>query len=248
MIPPTIYVEQDYAALSRRAAQLIDDAVRAQPQIVLALPTGNTPVETYARLVDLQRNTGTDWSGVTVFNLDEYAGIGPDHRESYAFFMQRHLFGQLQPPPAQRHIPNGLAPDPAAECARYEAAIDRAGGIDLAVLGVGVNGHLGFNEPDDALLGPTHLTEIAEETWRRNFPELACAESPGSDRGQFRRAYTVGIGTILRARRILLLASGAAKRPVLRSALAGPITTRNPASLLQLHRDVTLVLDHEAAP
>jgi glucosamine-6-phosphate deaminase len=231
--------------MSRRAAELIDAAVRAQPRIVLALPTGNTPVQTYVRLIALQQATGTDWSQVTTFNLDEYVGIGPDHPESYAFFMQRHFFGQLRPPPAKRYIPDGLAPDPAAEVRRYEAAIGEAGGIDLAVLGVGTNGHLGFNEPGDTLVGPTHVAEIAEETWRRNFPELARSGSRPAD-GPFRRAYTMGIATILQAQRILLLASGEPKRTVLRQALAGPITPHNPASFLQLHRDVTLVVDRDA--
>ncbi len=244
---PTIIVTPDYAAMSRRAAAIIDAAVREHPRVVLALPTGNTPVETYARLVELQRAGGTDWSQVTTFNLDEYVGVAPDHPESYAAFMQRHFFGQLNPPPANRHVPNGLAPHPDEEAQRYEAAINAAGGIDLAVLGVGTNGHLGFNEPGESLVGPTHVAEITEETWRRNFPDLAENGSPEA-RAQFRRAYTMGIATILQARRILLLANGEEKREILRQALAGPITPRNPASFLQLHRDVTLLLDQAAAP
>lgn len=247
MLHPQTIVEPDYTAMSRRAADEIDAAVRAQPRIVLALPTGHTPIQTYACLVELQRVNRTDWSQVTTFNLDEYVGVAPDHPESYAAFMQRHLFGPLRPPPASRHLPDGLAPDPQAEARRYEAAIDAKGGIDLAVLGVGTNGHLGFNEPGDSLAGPTHVAEITDETWRRNFPALA-QEGPPEARGQFRRAYTMGIGTILQARRIVLLASGAAKREILAQALEGPITPHNPASFLQLHRAVTLVLDADAAP
>jgi len=199
---PTIHIAADHAALSRHAATLLDAAIRERPESVLALPTGNTPIQTYACLVDLQRAAGTDWSRVTTFNLDEYVGVAPDHPESYAYFMQQHFFGRLQSPPLRRFLPDGMAAGAAEEAARYEAAIDAAGGIDVAVLGVGANGHLGFNEPAPALMGPTHVAEISEDTWRRNFPGLAQDGSPAA-RAQFRRAYTMGIGTILRARRIV---------------------------------------------
>ncbi|HEV2126224.1 MAG TPA: glucosamine-6-phosphate deaminase [Chloroflexota bacterium] len=243
-----ILVEPDYEGVSRRAAQVIDDMVRQTPRAVLALPTGSTPVGTYTELVRLHQETGTDWKQVTVFNLDEYVGVEPDHPESYARFMRRHLFDGINLPPSQRHIPNGLATNLDAEAARYEAAIDATGGIDLAVLGVGVNGHLGFNEPADQLRANTHVAELDEETWRRNFPQLAnqpkqldAADLP------FRRAFTMGIGTILKAKQLLLLANGSAKRDILRQALQGSVTTHNPASFLQLHCDVTLILDQEAA-
>ncbi len=244
---PRTLIEPDYEAMSRRAAALIDQAVRERPTLVLALPTGATPVGMYAALVDRHRRTGTDWSQVTTFNLDEYAGVGPDDPESYAAYMRRHLFQHVNLNPGRCHLPNGLAADPVAEAARYEAAIDAAGGIDLAVLGIGTNGHLGFNEPGSALTAATHLAELSESTWRRNFPHLAAREAvePGA-RARYRHAYTMGIGTILQARRILLLASGAGKRAILREAIEGPVTTANPASLLQLHPDVTLVLDREA--
>jgi glucosamine-6-phosphate deaminase len=245
-----VLVEADYAAMSRRAAAVIDAAVRADPTIVLALPTGATPVGTYAALGDLHRRTGTDWSQVTTFNLDEYVGVAPDHPASYAAYMQAHLFTVVNLAAARRHVPDGLAADPGGEAARYEAAIDAAGGIDLAVLGIGPNGHLGFNEPAERLTGATHVAELSEETWRRNFPDLA-AQAPAREarvgERPFGRAYTMGIATILQARRILLLASGVSKRGILRAALEGPVTPRNPASFLQLHSDVTLVLDREAA-
>jgi glucosamine-6-phosphate deaminase len=248
--PPRLLIEPTYEAMSARAAALIDEAVRAEPELVLALPTGVTPIGTYAALAALHRRQQTDWSQVTVFNLDEYVGVGPDHPHSYAAFMDRHLFQHLNVPRERRHIANGLATDPEAECARYEAEIDRAGGVGLAVLGIGTNGHLGFNEPADALVATTHVATLTDDTWRRNFPEMSngpMADRPPGER-PFDRSYTMGIGTILRARRVLLLASGGAKRHVVIEALGGPITTRNPASLLQLHRDVTLVLDRAAAP
>jgi glucosamine-6-phosphate deaminase len=246
--PPDVVVEPDPDAAGRRAALIVDQVIRTVPGVVLALPTGGTPVPMYAALARLHAERGTDWSRVTTYNLDEYAGIGPDHPESYALFMRRHLFDRINLPPQRRHIPNGLASDPEAECARYEEAIEGEGGLDLAVLGIGLNGHIGFNEPGAALTARTHLAELAPETWRRNFPDLAAEWDSGEHVGApFRRAYTMGIGTILQARRLLLVATGAAKRDVIRAALRGPVTTANPASLLQVHRDVTVVLDSAAA-
>ena len=245
---PRRLVEADYDGLSRQAAALLDAAIRQRPAIVLALPTGATPIGTYAELVRRHRDTGTDWSRVTVFNLDEYLGAGPDHPESYAYFMEQHLYSGVNVPSERRLIPNGLASDPEAEARRYEAAIDGAGGIDLAVLGVGTNGHLGFNEPAASLAAATHVAELSDETWARNFPDLAGEAAAGAAGAQpFRRAYTIGMATIRQARRILLLAGGEDKRDVLREALEGPVTPGNPASFLQLHPEVTLVLDRAAA-
>lgn len=244
---PQLEVQADYAAMSRRAATLIDAAIRARPDLVLALPTGATPVATYEELVALHQRAGTDWSRVTTFNLDEYLGAAPDDPHSYAAYMAQHLFSKVNLSPDRCHLPRGLAADPQAEAARYEAAIDAAGGIDLCVLGVGINGHLGFNEPGESLVGPTHVTELREETWQRNFPDLARLPKEQRPPTEFRRAYTMGIATILQARRIILLASGREKRAILRQALDGPVAPRNPASLLQLHADVTLVLDEAAA-
>jgi glucosamine-6-phosphate deaminase len=241
---PRVIMEDDYAGLSQRAAHIIDAAVRRHPALVLALPTGATPVQTYAELVRLHRQTATDWSEVTTFNLDEYVGMASGDPQSYAAYMERHFFGHVNLARERTHLPDGLAPDPDAEAARYEAAIEAAGGIDLAVLGVGTNGHLGFNEPGDQLAGPTHVATLTDETWRHNFPDLALARDAGSR--PYGRAYTMGIGTILHARRVLLLASGSSKRAILDEALRGPVTTRNPASFLQLHRRTTLILDSEA--
>jgi glucosamine-6-phosphate deaminase len=247
MKPHRIVIAADYEGMSRAAARLIDAAVRAAPALVLALPTGETPIGTYRALVALHRETGTDWSGVTTFNLDEYCDTAPDDPQSYAAYMGEHFFGEVNLQPARTHLPDGTAADAAAEAARYEHAVDAAGGIDLAVLGVGVNGHIGFNEPAAALTVETHVADLADETWRRNFPHLE-ADAAAAASGRYRRAYTMGIGTILRARRILLLAAGAAKREVLERAFGGPVTTEVPASLLRLHGDVTLVLDEAAAP
>ena len=248
MRPAHSYVLADPAAAGARAAELVDAAIRAQPEIVLALPTGSTPLPLYAALVRLHRETGTDWSHVTAFNLDEYVGIGPDHPESYARYMEKCLFHGVNLSPERRHLPNGMASDPHQEAARYEAAVDHARGIDLAIVGVGVNGHLGFNEPAAALIGVSHVAELAPETWGRNFPDLPDGvAAEGGAALPFRTALTMGIGTILRSRRIVLLATGQTKREIVRQALTGPITTQNPASLLQLHHDVTVILDRAAA-
>lgn len=242
-----ILVDPDHATVGRRAARLVDEAIRTTPGIVLALPTGSSPIPMYAELVRIYRERGTDWGRVTTFNLDEYVGVAPDQPESYSRFMTEHLFGAVPAPVEQRHLPDGLAPDTAVECERYEREIERAGGLDLAILGVGLNGHLGFNEPGTALTAQTHVAELAPDTWRRNFPELAQRHSGTSAERPFGRAFTMGIATILRARRILVIAAGEAKREAVRSALTGPVTTLNPASFLQLHRDVTVLLDRAAA-
>ena len=240
-------VEDDHAAVGRRAARLVDEAIRTTPGIVLALPTGGTPIPMYAELVRLHGERGTDWSRVTTFNLDEYLGVGPDHPESYARYMDEHLFSAVGKPEGRRRLPDGMAPDPEAECDRYERAIEQSGGIDVAVVGVGVNGHVGFNEPGAALTARTHVALLAPETWERNHPALAREHGGFSPDASFARAYTMGIGTILQARRIVLIAAGEGKREVLRAALAGPVTTQIPASLLQLHRELTVVLDHAAS-
>ena len=246
MKPAQLLVEEDHVAVGRRAARLVDEAIRTTPGIVLALPTGSTPIPMYAELVRLRQERGTDWGRVTTFNLDEYVGLAPDHPESYARFMSEHLFGAVGSPAGRRHVPDGLASDPDAECERYERAIEHAGGIDVAVVGVGLNGHVGFNEPAPTLTARTHVAELAADTWRRNFPEVA-AEVEFGPAAPFTRAYTMGIGTILQARRIVLIAAGAAKRQVMQAAFNGEVTTQNPASLLQLHREVTVILDRAAA-
>jgi glucosamine-6-phosphate deaminase len=244
---PRIVVTAGYEAMSLAGAEIVDATIRSLPGAVLALPTGGTPVGMYACLATMFRERGTDWTGVTTFNLDEYCDTGPDDPESYAAYMQRHLFAHIAVPPRQRHLPDGLANDPEAEARRYEAAIDSRGGIDLAVLGVGTNGHIGFNEPGPGLVAETHVALLADETWERNFPELAHrAQREPALRQRYRRAYTMGMGTILQARRILLLASGAEKQQALGEALEGPLTTANPASLLRLHARVTVVLDEAA--
>lgn len=232
---------RDYGELSRLAADLVCAAVAGKPDLVLGLPTGSTPVGLYAELVARSRAGAVDLRRVTTFNLDEYRGLGRDHPASYWQFMQEHLFRHVPINPERIHIPRGDAPDPAAECQAYEAAIAAAGGIDLQVLGIGGNGHIGFNEPGAPPDSLTRVVDLTPETVAANarfFP------SPGAVPQQ---ALSMGIRTILQARRILLLASGQAKAAALAAALTGPVTPAVPASALQQHRDVTVIMDAAAA-
>ncbi len=247
MRPPKIHLEDDHAGVSRRAGEIVSTAIRGASRLVLGLPTGSTPIGTYAELVRRHRDEGLSFQQVTTFNLDEYQGIPRSDPESYRTFMCRHLFDHVDVADGAWHLPDPEALDAGAETRRYEAAIDDAGGMDLAILGIGANGHIAFNEPGDALTGPTHVAALSDDTWSRNFPGLAAMrEAHPEVRARYSTAYTVGIATILRARRILLLASGQAKAGALAGAVRGSVTPRNPASFLQLHPDVTMVLDRAA--
>jgi glucosamine-6-phosphate deaminase len=225
-------------ALARRVA----DALRAQPDLVLGLPTGRTPLLFYEELVRLHADDELDLSRATTFNLDEFVGIPPDHPGSYRTFMQRFLFDHVNADPARTHFLNGAASDPIDECARYEAAIEAAGGIDLQILGIGTNGHIGFNEPGPALEARTHKVILRPETRRSN------AGLFGGDPAHVpAEALSMGMGTILHARHAVLLATGASKAQCMERLINGPITTALPASFLQLHADAELMLDHAAA-
>lgn len=239
---PRLAVFADSAAVARALARRVADAIRAKPSLVLGLPTGRTPLEFYAELVRLYDAGEVDFSRATTFNLDEFFGISPDHPGSYRSFMHRYLFSKVNLNPARVHLLNGLASDPAAECDRYEREIDSAGGIDLQILGIGTNGHIGFNEPGPELDARTHRVRLKAETRRSNAalfggdPEQVPAE-----------ALSMGMGTILQARSIVLLATGATKASCVERVLNGGITTSLPASFLQLHPDAELMLDEPAA-
>lgn len=228
-------------AVSELAATRIADLLTAQPSAVLGLPTGRTPIDMYADLVE-RHATGLDFSQATTFNLDEFVGIGPDHPGSYHAYMAEHLFGHVNATPDRVHLLNGLAVDLEAECDRYEAAILDAGGIDLQVLGIGANGHIGFNEPAEGLTARTHRVALLQASREGNavFFNDDVRQVPAE-------ALSMGMGTILKARRVLLLATGAGKREAIEAAVRGPVTTRVPASFLQLHPAVEILCDPEAA-
>ena len=223
-------------------AQRIAQALTRNPALVVGLPTGRSPIATYAQLRRLHAAGEVDFARATTFNLDEFAGIPPSHPGSFRAFMDQQLFGAINLPPERIHFLNGAAEDLDVECEKYEAAIEAAGGIDLQLLGIGRNGHIGFNEPADALTSRTHRVRLAESTRRDN------AALFGGDMTRVpREALSMGMGTILRAGTVLLIATGERKAECVERALRGPISTHLPASFLQLHRRVELYLDREAA-
>ena len=220
---------------------LIVAQLRERPATVLGLPTGATPLPVYARLVESQRAGLASWRFATTFNLDEYYGLGADDPASYSAYMRRCLFDHVDCPAPQRHIPNGLAADAAAEAAEYEAAIAAAGGIDFMLLGLGRNGHIGFNESGSDFSSRTRLVDLSPSTLDANRAFFTARQSPPA------QAISMGIRTILDARRIAVLATGASKANAVRRSLAKPATTTVPGSALHLAQDVTFVLDHESA-
>lgn len=227
----------DNQALGQMAARWVAREMLASPGLVLGLPTGGTPIGMYEQLVRLFREGLVSFAGVRTFNLDEYVGLSPRHPQSYAAFMEEHLWGKVDLPEEAAKIPRGDLPDLAAECQRYDRAIERAGGIDVQVLGLGLNGHIGFNEPSHNLEVRTHVVDLTQATIQANARFFRDeAEVP-------RQAITMGIGTIMQAQRILLLVSGEQKRDVLFKTLYGPIGTEVPASILQLHGDLTVLTD-----
>jgi glucosamine-6-phosphate deaminase len=228
-------------AAARSLAQAIARALAANPRLVLGLPTGRTPVPLYRELVALHQAGRADFSDAMTFNLDEFAGVRGDDPRSYRAFMQRHLFDGINLPAHRINFLNGAARSAAAECARYERAIARAGGIDLLILGLGTNGHIGFNEPADALHARTHRAALSATTRRANAKQF------GSTRNVPRHALSMGMATILHARLIVLVATGAAKARCVDRMVNGPVTPHLPASFLQLHRDVEIWLDRAAA-
>ncbi|HEV2721658.1 MAG TPA: glucosamine-6-phosphate deaminase [Thermoanaerobaculia bacterium] len=224
----------DYDALSKRAADLLLTAIRAQPRIVLGLPTGRTPLGMYERVVVECSREYTCFRDVVTFNLDEYAGISCEHPGSYCSFMQHVLFDHVDIAPENANIPNGAAPDLDAECARYERAIEDAGGLALTFLGLGSNGHIAFNEPGTPWTSRTRVVELAESTRAANAA-LFAGEVP-------RQAITMGIATILASRRIVLLASGERKRAAIARLRGGERSDDFPASALHTHADVTVLV------
>ena len=230
---------QDVADL---AAQRVADLLHDQPRAVLGLPTGRTPILMYDLLAEQYAAGTIDFSQVQTFNLDEFVGIGEDHPGSYRAYMRRYLFDRINLPDGQGHVLDGLAADADVECERFEERIAAAGGLDLQILGLGANGHIGFNEPADGLMARTHRVALLPSSREAN------AGFFGGDLAQVpTEAMTMGMGTILKTRRLLLLVTGGEKAATVAAMLRGPITTHLPASFLQLHPDVELICDGAAA-
>jgi glucosamine-6-phosphate deaminase len=237
-----VILKRNDEEISRQAAQLIASAVHRKPALVLGLATGSTMVGVYRHLVALHKQDTLDFSRVVTFNLDEYLGLPSAHPRSFHHFMHENLFGHVNVAPRNIHIPDGTVRANFDQyCAAYEDAIRNAGGVDLQLLGIGRNGHIGFNEPTSSLASRTRLKVLSRETMDDNAKFFSPAEeSP-------RCAITMGIGTILDARKILLLAAGAAKAAAAAKSIEGPITSAVSASALQLHPDVTFIIDDAAA-
>ncbi|KIL36870.1 glucosamine-6-phosphate deaminase [Cohnella kolymensis] len=227
--------------LNEAAANIIIGQIQTTPRAVLGLATGGTPVGIYKEIVREFQRDMFSFRRVTTFNLDEYVGLPVDHSQSYHTYMRKHLFDHIDIPSSQCHIPDGHAPDLHEECRRYDALIENAGQIDLQLLGLGHNGHIGFNEPAHALIRGTHVVDLAEATREANARYFdAIDEVP-------RQALTIGVGTILKAKKILLAVKGEDKAEIVERALKGPITTDCPASLLQTHPNLIVLLDSAAA-
>ena len=228
-------VTDSYQKLSRQAANIISAQVIIKPDAVLGLATGSSPVGIYRQLIEWYRKGDIDFGQVTSVNLDEYVGLKGDHAQSYRRFMQENFFDHVNIRPDHTFVPNGCAPDFDAECAAYDQRISDLGGIDLQLLGIGTDGHIGFNEPGDCFVKSTHVVDLHESTIRAN------ARFFNSPDDVPRQAVTMGMISIMQAKKILLVANGAAKKEILFRAFNGPITPSIPASILQLHPDITVI-------
>ena len=235
-----IYRAKDYEEMSRRAAGIVSAQIIMKPDCVLGLATGSTPIGLYKQLIEWYRNGDLDFSGVRTVNLDEYKGISRENDQSYYYFMHQNLFDHVNIPAGNTHLPDGMELDSEKECRRYEELIQSMGSVDLQLLGIGHNGHIGFNEPADAFDKLVHCVNLTQSTIEANKRFFASAEEVP------RQAYTMGIQTIMRSKKILIIANGEGKADIVRDAFFGPITPMVPASVLQLHNDVTLVADEAA--
>lgn len=221
-------------------AYVVAGKLEEEPSSVLMLPTGITPLGMYRRLVEMHRSEGLSFANVTFFNLDEYLGLAPDHRASYHVYMKEHLYGLINADPARVFVPDGTAPDPQAECERYEATIRGAGGIDVCVLGIGRNGHIGFNEPGAPFDSRTRVVRLSESTRKVNASDFEADRAP-------ERAITAGMATIFDSKSVLLLASGTNKAGAVAAAMEDEVSESLPASMLRSHPSTVLFLDEAAA-
>ena len=228
-----------YEKLSRKAANIISAQIITKPNSVLGLATGSSPVGTYRQLIEWYNKGDLDFSNVVSINLDEYVGLTEENDQSYRYFMQKNLFDHVNIRRESTYVPNGCATDTDRECSEYDARIEAYGGIDLQLLGIGLDGHIGFNEPADVFEKGTHVVDLHESTIKANARFFA------NESDVPRKAITMGMGAIMQAKKVLLIANGKAKKDILQKAFFGPITPAVPASILQLHPDLTVIYSEE---
>lgn len=236
-----INVVHNYSELSEKAAAIVADQVNCRPDTVLGLATGSTPEGMYAQLIKKYEERKVDFSDLVTFNLDEYTGLSPEHPQSYHFYMYKNFFNHINIKPRNINIPYSEDGDVVHTCGEYDRKIIEAGGINLQILGIGVNGHIGFNEPGEYLNTGTHLVDLTEETIDANSRFFNSRDDVPH------QAITMGVGSIMHAEKILVMACGRKKARAIQLMCCGKVTTNLPASLLQLHRSVTLLIDGEAA-
>lgn len=231
---------EDYYSMSRMAANIISAQIIMKPKCVIGLATGSTPLGTYAQLIEWYKKGDLDFREVTTINLDEYKGLSPENDQSYRYFMNKNLFDHINIKKENTYVPNGLEPDFKKACDEYNEIIRKSGGVDLQLLGLGNNGHIGFNEPDEAFEKETHCVKLSESTVNANSRFFENIDDVPKE------AYTMGIKSIMQAKKIVVVVNGKNKAEIVKKAFFGPVTPNVPASVLQLHNDVTLVGDAEA--
>ena len=236
-----VIVCQDSEEMSRVAAQIFADRIRKKPNIVLGLATGGTPVKMYKELIRMHKEEGLDFSKAVSFNLDEYLGLSGDHDQSYRYFMDTNLFNHINIKKSNTNVLNGKAKDAAAECKAYEEAIKKAGGIDIQLLGIGGNGHIAFNEPGSPKNSRTRVVDLTQKTIEDNARFFASINDVP------KQALSMGNGTIVEAKEIVLIADKTSKADAISKSVEGPVTEQVPASLLQAHKNTTFVVDKDAA-
>jgi glucosamine-6-phosphate deaminase len=236
-----VIVNANYDEMGKEAAQIVANRLRKKPDLVLGLATGSTPLGLYKELIRMHKEEGLDFSKVTTFNLDEYVGLPPSHDQTYHYFMYENLFKHINLQPRYIHVPHGMATDIDAFCEWYEQRMKEVGGIDLQILGIGANGHIAFNEPGSSLGSRTRIKTLTEETRQDNARFFKSIDEVP------RYAITMGIGTIMDAKELILLATKANKADAVKAAVEGPITATCPASIIQMHRRAFVLVDKEAA-
>lgn len=236
-----IFIKEDYEAMSKQAANMVAGQMNLKPGSVIGLATGSTPEGMYRELVKLYEADSVDFSDVTTFNLDEYYQLSPENDQSYIYYMNKNLFSQVNIKPEKVHVPNGISNDVDEVCAEYDRLIEGNGNMDLQILGIGNNGHIGFNEPDVKFEAGTHLVQLDDETIEANARFFDSVDDVP------REAISMGIRNIMHAKKVVLIANGKNKAAMLKEMLFGPVTPNLPASVLQLHNDVTIILEKEAA-